>query len=86
MILFVAFIMAFSGKLWSTIAFIFSGLLLIHVLNVLRIVLLIIGLLYYKPLENLMHDIVFPLVIYGVVFILWVIWVNKFSNYAKKPA
>ncbi len=83
MILFVSFIIAFTGKFWQMFLYIFSGLLLIHVLNVLRIALLVVGLLEYKEFEILLHDIFFPLVIYGVVFGLWVIWVNKFSNHAN---
>ena len=84
MILFAAFVIAFSGKWLRTAVFIVSGILLIHVLNVVRIGLLCLGLLYYPQYENLLHDIVFPLFIYGVVFGLWVLWINKFSFYAKK--
>jgi hypothetical protein len=32
---------------------------------------------------SFLHGVLFPLFIYGVVFILWVIWVSKFSLYAK---
>lgn len=84
MILFASFIVAFSGKFWKTVLFIISGVLLIHILNVFRIAFLTMGLLHYKEYEVLMHDIIFPLFIYGVVFGLWVIWINKFSNHAKK--
>ncbi len=86
MILFCAFIIAFSGQLWKTIMFLVAGIFLIHILNVARIVILILGLLYIPEYEHVMHDIVFPLFIYGIVFVLWVIWINKFSLYAKKTA
>ena len=84
MILFVAFVLAFSGRLWQTISFLVAGILIIHVLNVARIALLTAGLFHYPEMKTLLHDIIFPLFIYGVVFGLWVLWVNKFSNYAKK--
>ncbi|MDI1257219.1 MAG: exosortase family protein XrtF [Flavobacterium sp.] len=84
MILFAAFVVAFSGKLLKTLLFIILGIILIHILNVIRIGLLCLGLLYYPQYEHVLHDIVFPLFIYGVVFALWVIWINKFSFYAKK--
>ena len=84
MILFVAFIVAFSGKWLHTILFIIGGCLLIHVLNVLRIVMLSIALLQYPEQEHLLHGVVFPLFIYGVVFGLWVVWVNKFSLHVRK--
>jgi len=86
MILFTAFIIAFSGKLLQTTIYIMFGVLIIHLLNVLRIALLTMGLIHYKVYEHLMHDIIFPLFIYGVVFGLWLIWVNKFSGYDKKTA
>lgn len=84
MILFVAFVIAFNGKRMQTLFFIFFGISLIHLLNVLRIALLSLGIVYYPKYEHLLHDVFFPLFLYGVVFGLWVIWVNKFSFYAKK--
>ncbi len=83
-ILFVAFIVAFSGKWEYTILYILFGIMVIHILNVLRIALLSIALLHYPKQEEFLHGVIFPLIIYGVVFGLWVIWVNKFSNYASK--
>ncbi|WP_348798332.1 exosortase family protein XrtF [Flavobacterium adhaerens] len=82
-ILFISFVVAFSGSLKNTLLFILGGSLVIYILNVIRIALLLF-LLYYFPEQNdLWHDIFFPLIIYGLVFILWIIWVNKFSKYAK---
>lgn len=83
-VLFISFVIAFSGKLKPTVLFIIGGSLLIHVLNVVRIALLCILMYYFPNQEHLLHGVVFPLFIYGVVFILWVIWVNKFSKYAAK--
>lgn len=83
MILFLSFVIAFKGRFFKTLIFSTLGILIIHLLNVLRISLLVIGLRYYPEYKELMHDIIFPLFIYGVVFLLWVIWVNKFSNHAS---
>ncbi|RTY90927.1 exosortase family protein XrtF [Flavobacterium sp. GT3R68] len=83
-ILFIAFVVAFTGKWKSTILFILGGSLLLHVLNIIRIALLAIALYYYPEWEPILHGVIFPLFIYSVVFMLWVIWVNKFSLYAKK--
>jgi exosortase family protein XrtF len=83
-ILFFSFIIAFSGKIKSTILFSLSGSILIHILNVFRIALLCVLLYYYPKQQHLLHGVLFPLFIYGVVFVLWIIWVNKFSKYAKK--
>jgi exosortase family protein XrtF len=86
MILFAAFVVAFSGKWLQTVGFIVVGTVLIHFLNVLRIALLSVALYYHPDQEPILHGVVFPLIIYGFVFGLWVIWVNKFSNYAGKTA
>lgn len=82
-ILFISFIVAFSGSLKNTLLFIFGGSLIIYVLNVIRIVFLTVLLYYFPEQSHLLHGVLFPLSIYGLVFILWVIWVNKFSKYAK---
>lgn len=83
-ILFIAFVIAFTGKLKQTILFILIGSVLIHVLNIARIALLCVALYNFPEYEHLLHGVIFPLVIYGFVFLLWVIWVNNFSLYAAE--
>jgi exosortase family protein XrtF len=83
-ILFVSFIVSFSGKLKPTLLFIFGGSLLIYVLNVFRIAILCVLMFNYPNQKQFLHGVLFPLFIYGVVFILWLIWVNKFSRHASK--
>ncbi len=83
MILFVSFVAAFSGKLSKTLLFILFGIVTIYILNVLRIALLIVLLFYFPEKTSLLHEIVFPLIIYGYVFLLWIFWINRFSKYAK---
>lgn len=84
MILFIAFVIAFSGKWKQTVLFILAGIVTIHVLNIIRIAMLCVLLQKYPTQESLLHEVIFPLFIYGAVFGLWVIWVNKFSTYAAK--
>ena len=83
-ILFISFVVAFTGKWKHTILYCIGGSLIIHIFNVARIALLCVLMYYFPKQEHLLHSVVFPLFIYGVVFILWVIWVRKFSIYAKK--
>lgn len=83
-ILFISFVIAFSGKLKTTLFFIFGGSLLIYVLNVMRIAALSALIFYFPKQEPFLHGVLFPLYIYGVVFMLWIIWVRKFSRYASK--
>lgn len=82
-ILFISFLVSFSGKLKPTLLFIFFGSVLIYILNVIRIAILCALLYYFPAKEAVLHRVFFPLFIYGVVFLIWVVWVNKFSLYAK---
>src|SRR6476646_9321670 len=84
MILFVSFVIAFTGRFKNTILYIIFGCVLIHLLNIGRIALLCVALYNYPQFEHLLHGVIFPLVIYGVLFLLWVIWVNRYSFYATE--
>lgn len=83
-ILFISFIIAFSGKIKTTLLYLISGSILIHILNVFRISSLCVLMYHFPDQKHFLHGVVFPFFIYGVVFLLWIIWVNKFSYYAKK--
>ena len=83
-ILFLAFIIGFSGSVKATIIYGFFGGALIYITNIIRIAILSIGILKYPKQQEILHSLVFPAIIYGMVFLLWVIWVNKFSNFIKK--
>ncbi|WP_223845602.1 exosortase family protein XrtF [Flavobacterium selenitireducens] len=83
-ILFSAFVVAFKGSWKKTILFILAGAFVIHILNIMRIGLLSIALLHYPEHEHILHGVIFPAVIYGVVFLLWIVWVNKFSSHGFK--
>ncbi len=82
-ILFLSFIIAFAGSLNATIIFGILGSITIYIINILRILALSKLMYVYPEYQNILHDLFFPAIIYGTVFILWVVWVNKFS-YLKK--
>lgn len=79
-ILFVSFIVAFASKFKTTFIYIISGSVLIYSVNLLRIVMLSIGLYHYPNQKDIFHTALFPAIIYGMVFLLWVFWVNQFSK------
>jgi len=79
-ILFIAFIFSFSGSLSATLLFSIIGSALIYIINILRIVFLILMIHKFPSQIVILHDLVFPAIIYGFIFLLWVLWVNKFSN------
>ena len=82
-ILFIAFIVAFAGKFKTTVLYILFGSLLIYFTNILRIVIISIALYEYPKYQNVLHEIVFPSIIYGITFLLWFVWVKKFSTLKK---
>jgi exosortase family protein XrtF len=82
-ILFMAFVIAFSGRLKPTVLFLLGGSLLVYILNIFRIALLTVLVYHFPEQEHFLHGVIFPLIIYGVVFLLWLFWVNKYSAYAS---
>lgn len=79
-ILFMAFVIAFSEKVKKTLIFLFAGAVLLYCVNIIRIVLLSILLYEYPQYSGFLHGVVFPLIIYGMVFILWMVWVGTLKN------
>jgi exosortase family protein XrtF len=82
-ILFVSFIIAFAGKFKATFVYILTGSTLIYIVNLIRIAILSIGLYNYPWRKDILHTVIFPMIIYGMVFVLWMFWVNRFSKNRK---
>jgi len=80
LILFVSFIVAFSGKLKTTFFYMLFGCVLIYIVNLLRIVFFAMALYHYPEYQDILHGTIFPAIIYGIMFLLWIFWVNRFSN------
>jgi exosortase family protein XrtF len=83
-ILFISFMVAFAGRLKPTALYILAGSVLIYSVNLMRIVILSIGLYHYPWRREILHTVIFPLIIYGLVFLLWMFWVNRFSKFKKQ--
>lgn len=82
-ILFAAFIVAFAGPRAHTVLYILIGGLIIYYINILRIAFLTMMLYKYPNQQEVLHHLVFPAIIYGTTFLLWVLWVQKFSHQKK---
>ncbi len=85
-ILFLSFIIAFAGNFKTTFFYIISGSILLYTVNLLRIVIITIGLYNYPWRRDTLHTVIFPMIIYGMVFLLWMFWVNRFSKLKKANA
>jgi len=79
-ILFLSFVLAFFRGFKSTLVFIAIGAVTIYMFNILRVAFLVLGLYFYEDYGDFLHDILFPLVIYGVVLVLWLIWIRKYKT------
>ena len=84
--LFGIFIIAFPGKIISKIIFIPAGILIIHFLNVLRVVVLSIIETHSYEWTEFNHTYTFTLIIYACIFLMWILWVNKFSGLRKNTS
>lgn len=73
------FLIAYPGpwkhKLWYALL----GVLSIHVINAIRVAALCIIVSIDYEMLNFNHDYVFYVVVYGWVFLLWIIWVWRFA-------
>ncbi|WP_265427466.1 exosortase family protein XrtF [Chryseobacterium sp. YIM B08800] len=78
MILFLSFVFAFY-KGAKTFVFVGVGLILLHIMNVLRIAGLNIVYSDYPHYGKMSHDYVFPAIIYGSVVVLWLVWIKFFA-------
>lgn len=84
MMIFVAFIVAFSTKWKPTLLYIIGGLILIQIMNVFRICLLNYIFRYYPEYGKTTHDYLFPAIIYGTIVLLWIGWIKFFVMKSKK--
>jgi exosortase family protein XrtF len=86
MIVFIAFLIAFGGPPRTMIFFGIGGVLLIHLFNLGRI-----SYLFFLALSNsksfyYYHKYFFTATLYGVVFLLWAVWVLKFAKNQDRAA
>ena len=67
-----------KNKIW----FIPAGILVIHMMNIIRMVSLSLTIIY-TPYFNFMHSFVFRVAIYLTVIALWYIWMKYFMDMKK---
>jgi exosortase family protein XrtF len=79
-IVFLAFLLAFGPYKKSMIWFVPTGLLVIHLANLMRIILLFFVSIYLQHYLYFTHKYLFTAFIYLVVFGLWITWILKFSK------
>jgi exosortase family protein XrtF len=78
--LFTVFVVAYPGAVKHKLWYIPFGIVLIHVLNILRVAALAVIAKTAPAYLDFNHTYTFTLIVYGFIFLLWMIWVNRFSN------
>lgn len=76
---FLIFLVAYPGPWRHKPWFALAGLLSIHVINAIRVAVLCIIAAIDYDLFNFNHDYTFYVIVYGWVFLLWTLWVKRFS-------
>ncbi len=83
--LFSVFIIAYPGKIKDKLWYIPTGIIIIHILNILRVIALVLIAYYYPQYLNFNHTYTFTFLVYSFIFLLWMVWVNKFSGKLNQP-
>tara|TARA_B100000809_G_scaffold249578_1_gene281079 strand:- start:2538 stop:3074 length:537 start_codon:yes stop_codon:yes gene_type:complete len=78
--LFSGFILIFEGNWKHKLWFIPLGVLIIHMLNVVRILALIFSGTISKSLLEFNHKYTFTLIMYVITFVGWMVWVKYFTR------
>ncbi len=79
-IVFVVFIIAFSGPYKAMLRYSVWGILIVYGMNLLRVTLLFWVAYYFPNSLYFFHKYFFTAIIYAGVFVLWYVWVKKVRN------
>jgi exosortase family protein XrtF len=77
--LFSLFILAYPGSWKHKLWYIPVGITLIHAMNIFRITALCIITQKAPDALEFNHTYLFQIIMYGFIFLLWYIWIKKFS-------
>jgi exosortase/archaeosortase family protein len=79
LVLFAIFIIAYPGKTLHKLWFIPSGIVIIHLINIIRNYVLTLMVYFKMPSFDFFHRYVFVILVYLIIFGFWMLWVNHFS-------
>jgi exosortase/archaeosortase family protein len=72
--IFMMIMMLYPGPWLKKIWFIPAGLLIVYLYNIFRIVF-ILAVIKYNPIRfDLLHELIFKYIFYGIIFLMWVLW------------
>lgn len=82
---FLIFLLAYGGPWKHKLWFGTLGILSIHLINALRVAALCIVVSINYEWLNFNHDYTFYVIVYGWVFLLWYLWVKRFTTRTAVP-
>ena len=82
--LYIGFILAFPGPWKWKALFIPIGTLIIFFVNIAREVTLALNYKYFQETFDFNHKYTYVFVVYLVIFLIWRVWLNKYSIIANK--
>ena len=78
--IFSIFILAFPANFKSKLWYIPFGILVVHIANVLRVVVLVLINDKSPQYLDFNHDYTFTIFVYSIIFGLWFWWLKKYSS------
>lgn len=78
--LYIGFIIAYPGPFKFKLLFVSVGSFIVFAMNVIRVSALGFNHVYHQASLDFNHKYTFTFMVYSVVFILWMIWANKYSS------
>jgi exosortase/archaeosortase family protein len=68
------------GIWWKRFMYFLVGSLVLLLFNVMRISIVTLLIKSYPESFEILHDILFKYLFYGLIFLLWILWEEKFSG------
>lgn len=84
MIVFLSFLFAFGPYTKKLVYFSLAGIVVLHVANLVRIMLLFWVSVYYEKYLYFTHKYLFTGALFVLVFVMWIIWIKKFTPKKEK--
>ncbi len=78
-VIFLIFLLAFPGPWKDKLWYVPMGFVVIYIFNQVRVVSLILTQIHAPQYLHFNHKYTFVIIVYGVIFLLWMIWVRKFG-------
>ncbi|TGE27295.1 exosortase X [Hymenobacter metallicola] len=78
--LFTAFVLAFPGPWRRKLWFIPLGIVVIYLINIVRVGALALNHLYSHQTVDFNHHYTFTFVVYGFIFLLWMLWARRLAS------